>query len=112
MSVVRIQSDIKAAALPSGMDRTIARKTLPRWAWFAGAGAVLLLLVLAWWFAPHGNRQTVPADRLTISAVRNGTFDDFLPLRSLVTPLLTVYLDAVEGGRVDRKVVEDGAFVQ
>ena len=49
---------------------------------------------------------------MTISDVRNGTFDDFLPLRSLVTPLLTVYLDAVEGGRVERKVVEDGAFVQ
>jgi HlyD family secretion protein len=111
MSVVRIQPE-PTAALPTGMDRIIARKRLPRWAWMVAGGAVLLLLGLAWWFAPHGNRQTVPADRLTIAEVRNGTFDDFLPLRSLVTPLLTVYLDAVEGGRVDRKVVEDGAFVE
>ena len=38
-------------------------------------------------------------------------FDDFLPLRGRVTPLVTVYLDAVEGGRVDQKLVEDGAHV-
>jgi len=39
-------------------------------------------------------------------------FEDFLPLRARVTPLLTVYLDAVEGGRVDQMMVEDGAQVQ
>jgi len=38
-------------------------------------------------------------------------FDDFLPLRARVTPLVTVYLDAVEGGRVEKKLVEDGAQV-
>ena len=57
------------------------------------------------------NSQTVSADRLTISAVTEGRFDDFLPLRARVTPLVTVYLDAVEGGRVERKLVEDGAQV-
>ncbi len=50
-------------------------------------------------------------DRLAISAVQSGTFDDFLPLRGRVTPLVTVYLDAVEGGRVEQKLVEDGAQV-
>ncbi|WP_116090821.1 efflux RND transporter periplasmic adaptor subunit [Sphingomonas crusticola] len=112
MSVVRIQSEANSATLATGMDRVIARRKLPRWALVAAGAVILLLLALAWWLAPHGNRQTVPADRLTISEVRNGTFDDFLPLRSLVTPLLTVYLDAVEGGRVEKKVVEDGAFVE
>ncbi|HMI19058.1 MAG TPA: efflux RND transporter periplasmic adaptor subunit, partial [Sphingomonas sp.] len=29
-----------------------------------------------------------------------------------VTPLLTVYLDAVEGGRIDKILVEDGAYVK
>ncbi|TMJ14958.1 MAG: efflux RND transporter periplasmic adaptor subunit, partial [Alphaproteobacteria bacterium] len=38
--------------------------------------------------------------------------DDFLPLRARVTPLVTVYLDAVEGGRVEKLYVEDGAMVQ
>jgi len=112
MSVVPIQNEPTAKPLTGGMDRVIEKKKLPSWAKYAAAGAVVLLLALAWWLAPRGNRQSVPVDRLTISEVRNGTFDDFLPLRSLVTPLLTVYLDAVEGGRIDKILVEDGAVVK
>jgi HlyD family secretion protein len=48
---------------------------------------------------------------VTISTVTRGTFDDFIPLRARVTPLLTVYIDAVEGGRVEKMLVEDGATV-
>ena len=55
--------------------------------------------------------MSVARDRLSIATVQSGKFDDFLPLRGRVTPLLTVYLDAVEGGRVDQKLVEDGAHV-
>ena len=33
-----------------------------------------------------------------------------MPLRARVTPLLTVYLDAIEGGRVEKVLVEDGAM--
>jgi len=44
--------------------------------------------------------------------VERGRFDDFLPLRARVTPLVTVFLDAVEGGRVEKVLVEDGAMVQ
>jgi HlyD family secretion protein len=111
MSVVRIQSEPKGV-LSGGMDRVIEKRKLPAWAKYAAAAAVVLLLALGWYLAPRGNRQSVQSDRLTISEVRNGTFDDFLPLRSLVTPLLTVYLDAVEGGRVDKILVEDGASVK
>src|SRR4051812_553604 len=112
MSVVRMKKDGEGASLSGGMDRVIERKTLPAWAKYAGAAAIVLLLALAWYMAPRGNTQSVQSDRLTIAEVRNGTFDDFLPLRSLVTPLLTVYLDAVEGGRVDKILVEDGAYVK
>jgi len=113
MSVIRMKSDPEAKPLSGGMDRVIEKKKLPAWAKYSAAVALVVLLVLTWIFlAPRGNSQTVESDRLTISEVRNGTFDDFLPLRSLVTPLLTVYLDAVEGGRVDKILVEDGASVK
>src|SRR6187402_299622 len=81
MSVVRMKSDQPTGhVVAGGMDRAIEKKRLPRWLKLAGGGAVILLLALAWWFAPRGSRQTVQADRLTISEVRKGTFDDFLPL--------------------------------
>lgn len=97
----------------SGMDRVVETRRLPKWAKFAGAGAaVLLALLLFWWFAPARNSQTIAADRLTISTVQKGRFDDFVPLRGRVTPLVTVFLDAVEGGRVEKLYVEDGAMVK
>jgi HlyD family secretion protein len=70
-----------------------------------------LLIVLFWLFAPRSDSMSVAQDRLSIATAESGTFDDFLPLRARVTPLVTVYLDAVEGGRVDKKLVEDGAHV-
>ena len=70
------------------------------------------MLALFYYFAPIANSQTVPAARLTISTVTQGRFDDFLPLRARVEPLVTVFLDAVEGGRVEQVLVEDGTVVQ
>jgi HlyD family secretion protein len=114
MSVIRMKADREPKAESgSGMDRAVAARGLPRNAKIAiGAAAALLLLLLFWWFAPTAGSQTVAAERLTISTVKKGTFDDFLPMRARVEPLVTVYLDAVEGGRVEQVMVEDGAMVQ
>ncbi|MEA3051678.1 MAG: HlyD family secretion protein [Sphingomonadales bacterium] len=115
MSVIRIKSDETRGGAESGtgMDKVVAATGLSQRTKIAiGAAAVLLLALLFWWFAPSAGSQTVAAERLTISAVTKGTYDDFLPLRARVEPLVTVYLDAVEGGRVEKILVEDGALVQ
>jgi HlyD family secretion protein len=115
MSVIRIKSNDNGSRAESGtgMDKVVAATGLSQRTKIAiGAGAVLLLALLFWWFAPSAGSQTVAADRLTVSVVTKGTFDDFLPLRARVEPLVTVYLDAVEGGRVEKVMVEDGAIVQ
>ncbi len=94
------------------MDRVIERKRIDKRILIGGAGAgVLLLILLFWLFAPSADSLTVDRNRLAISTAQPGTFDDFLPVRARVTPLVTVYLDAVEGGRVEKKLVEDGAQV-
>jgi HlyD family secretion protein len=94
------------------MDRVVVRKAIDKRILIGGAGgAALLLILLFWLFAPRAGSQSVSADRLGIAAVENGIFEDFLPLRARVTPLVTVYLDAVEGGRVEQMAVEDGANV-
>ena len=113
MSVVRIKETEGKPQSGGGMDRVVERKGLSRQVQIGlAAAAVLLLGLLFYLFAPGANSQTVEASRLTISTVERGRFDDFLPLRARVEPLVTVYLDAVEGGRVEQVLVEDGAMVQ
>lgn len=115
MSVIRIKSSENGPRAESGtgMDKVVESTGLSQRTKIALAAAgVVLLALLFWWFAPSAGSQTVAAERLTISAVSRGTFDDFLPLRARVEPLVTVYLDAVEGGRVEKLMVEDGAIVQ
>jgi HlyD family secretion protein len=95
------------------MDKVVERRGIPtKIKAGIAAGALAIAGIAFYAYAPSGNSQTVAADRVTVSTVQRGTFDDFLPLRARVTPLLTIYLDSVEGGRVEEKLVEDGATVQ
>jgi HlyD family secretion protein len=113
VSLVELRQASHSDAVSGGaMDRVVVRKRLDKRIVIGGAAAAVLLLILLFWlFAPRSDSMTVPQDRLSIATADTGTFDDFLPLRARVTPLVTVYLDAVEGGRVDQKLVEDGAHV-
>lgn len=114
MSVVRMK-DEGAGDRPvsgSGMDRMVeARGLTRRTKIILGVVAALIAAITFWWFAPSAATENVSTDRLTISEVRTGQFEDFIPLRAKVTPLLTVYLDAVEGGRVESMAVEDGTML-
>jgi HlyD family secretion protein len=115
MSVVRMETsgtERPAAVSGGAMDRVVVRKRTDRRVLIAGAAFAALLLVLAFLkFAPSADSGTVAADRVSVAPVTVGVFEDFLPLRARVTPLVTVYLDAVEGGRIEKKLVEDGADV-
>ena len=96
----------------SQMDKVVERRGLSRNAKIGiGAGVALIAALLFWWFMPGAGSQTVTRNRLTISTVQTGRFEDFIPLRAKVTPLLTVYIDSIEGGRVDKVLVEDGTDV-
>lgn len=95
------------------MDRRVERKTEP-WrvmAITAGVAALAFLAILLFDTA-DGQNLSVSADRVTLSKVARGKFEDFVPIRGRVTPLSTVYLDAIEGGRIERILVEDGAKLE
>ncbi|HVH37261.1 MAG TPA: HlyD family efflux transporter periplasmic adaptor subunit [Sphingomicrobium sp.] len=113
MTLVELRQTRANEAVSGGaMDRVVEVKRIDRRLLIAGGALVGLLLLLAFWFfAPSANSQSVSASRVQISTARNGTFEDFLPIRGRVTPSITVYLDAVEGGRVEQVLVEDGANV-
>ena len=112
VSALHAITDQPAAHSGGGMDRVIVSRKMPKQVKLAiGAAAALVAIIIFYLMAPGANSQTVAAERLTISTVQKGTFDDFIPLRARVTPLVSVFLDAIEGGRVEQVVVEDGTMV-
>lgn len=97
----------------AGMDRKVQKHKTPfkKWLMLVGALSILGYLVFIWSSMNGGRALTVNSERIVISSVTSGIFEDFMPLRGRVTPAKTVYLDAIEGGRVERILVEDGAFL-
>jgi len=93
------------------MDRVIARKPGRRWLHAAAGGAVLVCAIVAYLFMAPPGARAVEADSVDVTTVRQTAFHDFVPARAAVVPRITVYLDAVEGGRVERLVAADGALV-
>jgi HlyD family secretion protein len=78
----------------------------------AGIAAVVGLAVTSYVLTSGKSRLNVEAERITISEVKNGTFQEFIPVNGVVLPVTTIYLDALEGGRVEEKYVEDGAIMK
>ncbi|WP_262690770.1 efflux RND transporter periplasmic adaptor subunit [Kordiimonas aestuarii] len=98
----------------SGMDRRVEKKKTPWKTVGIAAGAIGLVALIATVVmdASGGRSFKVNEGRVVISEVTEGTFEDFIPVRGRVTPLKTVFLDAIEGGRVERVLVEDGTMLK
>jgi len=77
-----------------------------------GIVAVLLLIAGSVYLTSGKSKLNVEADRITISEIKEGPFKEFIPVNGIVLPVTTIYLDAMEGGRVEEKYVEDGAIMK
>ena len=96
------------------MDRVIEKKKWgkKRLLTIAGIVAVLVLIVGSYYMTSGKSRLNVDTERITISEIKKGAFQEFIPVNGVVLPLTTIYLDAIEGGRVEEKYVEDGAMMK
>jgi HlyD family secretion protein len=77
-----------------------------------GILALALLISGSIWFTSGKSSLTVDIERLTISEVKKGIFQETIPVNGVVTPLTTIYLDATEAGRVEERYVEDGTIMK
>jgi HlyD family secretion protein len=81
----------------------------------AGVGLAAALLI-AWAAAGLLGRAEhsvrLKATGMVIAPVTRAQFHDFVPLRATVVALDTVYLDALEGGRVEQILAQPGDFVE
>lgn len=71
-----------------------------------------MLLAFSYYFTSGKSKVNVDLGRISISEIRKGAFQEFIPVNGIVLPLTTIYLDAAEGGRVEEKFVEDGTFMK
>jgi len=90
------------------MDRAIENKAKKRRKYYWIGGSVLILGLLIWqiFFADHSSKLNVDADRLTIVEVVEQEFLDYMNANGTVEPITTIYLDAVEGGRIEEILIE------
>jgi HlyD family secretion protein len=93
------------------MDVLIEKKTWTPTRLVLLAALVLLVVAVAASLLSTAGPATLNVDpeRLTISPVTRGAFQEFVPVDGVVMPIKTIYLDAPEGGTVQRILVEDGA---
>ncbi|UCC44010.1 MAG: HlyD family efflux transporter periplasmic adaptor subunit [Candidatus Zixiibacteriota bacterium] len=96
------------------MDRKLARRfwSAKRIVRFAGGGLLLFVILYVLITADSQSRLNVETERLTVSTVERGPFQFYIPETGTVVPIRTYYLDAMEGGRVERVVREAGSFVE
>jgi len=96
------------------VDRVIQKKkwSTKRILTIAGITAIVLLIAGSYYFTSGNSKYNVPLERITISEVKKGPFQVTIPVNGIVLPITSIYLDALEGGRVEKKYVEDGAIMK
>jgi HlyD family secretion protein len=98
------------------MDRPLRQPWWRRRLWLqtgiAAGAAALIITIVAMFLGGLERSIRVAATSVTVARVTQGTFHDFIPLRGKVVPMNTVYLDALEGGRVDRVLAQAGDMVR
>ncbi|MBL7761624.1 MAG: HlyD family efflux transporter periplasmic adaptor subunit [Sediminibacterium sp.] len=96
------------------MDRVIQQK---KWSTqkilMLGLGILITALVGGAIYSTSGKAKlNIDPERISISEVSKGPFREYIPVNGVVLPRTTIYLDALEGGRVEEKFVEDGAVMK
>ncbi|EZH72485.1 ABC transporter permease [Aquimarina atlantica] len=77
--------------------------------------AIGIVLFFVGWKMVFGNSAATfrtEKEKLSITEVSFGKFDDYITINGAVAPISTIYMDAYEGGRVTEKLIEEGAMVK
>lgn len=96
------------------MDRKIKKKkwTFKRIALYALGLLFLSFVLYSFFFADKRSKLNVDLEKITVSEVKYGVFQDFIPVTGTVRPQTTRYLDAKEGGIMQSIEKETGDLVE
>lgn len=98
----------------NSMDRKIKKQKWPpkKIAGAAVGGLFVIVVLYNLLLGDHSSKLNVQAEKITISTVSHGPFQEFIPVTGNVLPIKTIYLDAVEGGQVDTIYRKAGSIVK
>jgi len=96
------------------MDRIVENKHFinPKYRGILLIAVVVLTGVMFLLLSDHTKSMTIEKDKVTIEKLFNGRFNDYIQLSGQAAPIRTVFLDAVEGGRVEDILIEEGSMVK
>jgi HlyD family secretion protein len=96
------------------MDRPIEKKfwTVKRVITIGIPAAIVCFFLISVVFGDRRSALNVQRERITISTVVSGLFQDYIPITGEVMPSETFFLDVVEGGKVVQKYVDEGAYLR
>ncbi|MDH5598952.1 MAG: efflux RND transporter periplasmic adaptor subunit [Cyclobacteriaceae bacterium] len=95
------------------MDRKIKKKTwtLKRIISLLGGGSLIVFIAYLLFYTDRRPTMNIDIEKITVSEVKYGVFQDYIPQTGNVEPSKTIYLDAIEGGTIKRVVRQSGAVV-
>ena len=96
------------------MDRVIEKKTWTkkRILTIIGVVGIVGLAGASYYFTSGKSRLNVDTERIAISEVKKGVFQENIPVNGVVLPLTSIYLETQEGGQVEERYVEDGTIMR
>ena len=96
------------------MDRAIEKKKWPpkKIFWFSLGGIITIIILYNLIFGDHTSKFNVQIERISIEEVKEDYFQDYITQTGTVQPISTIYLDAIEGGRVEELLIEEGTMVE
>src|SRR5450759_5063241 len=96
------------------MDKVIPKKTgfQKKHFGYLAIGIAMVVLIYMAFFADRTSTYKVEKDKLIIETVTENQFNDYITVPGTVEPITNIKLDAQEGGRVEEKLIEEGAMVK
>jgi len=96
------------------MDRKLDKKKglTRKMIWYLLFGALMITVLAIIIFGDKSSKYNLDVSRITIEEVKQDVFQDYITVQGTVEPITTIFLDAVEGGRVDEILIEEGNMVK
>lgn len=97
-----------------GMDRIREKRSLwkQKKFWISVVATLFLVVIVIMLLGKNVSTVRTEKDKISISSVSEGIFNDYIRVIGSVEPIRFIYLDAEEGGRVEEIVNEEGAMVK